>query len=157
MECVIETKANSILDFIHGLRGELQVTLKKEPGPPGCMTAEAARTKLVVCDRGRTPGRGTRMTRSMHASWPTGVHEQAQLGLSRRSRRPHAEGISTQLSDHQQRSRTSHEPGEAIYRSWVFLVPASSLCAGHRADWLAKITEVGVLRRPSFTTNNSMP
>jgi len=36
--CVIETKANAILDFIHGLRGELQVTLKKEPGPPGCMT-----------------------------------------------------------------------------------------------------------------------
>ncbi len=26
MECVIETKANVILDFI----------LKKEPGPPGC-------------------------------------------------------------------------------------------------------------------------
>jgi hypothetical protein len=26
MECVIETKANVILDFIHGLRGEVQVT-----------------------------------------------------------------------------------------------------------------------------------
>jgi hypothetical protein len=26
MECVIETKANAILDFIHGLRGELHVT-----------------------------------------------------------------------------------------------------------------------------------
>ena len=38
MECVIETKANIILDFIHGLRGELQVTLKKEPGPRGCTT-----------------------------------------------------------------------------------------------------------------------
>ena len=25
MECVIETKANIILDFIHGLRGELPV------------------------------------------------------------------------------------------------------------------------------------
>ena len=26
MECVIETKASVILDFIHGLRGELHVT-----------------------------------------------------------------------------------------------------------------------------------
>jgi hypothetical protein len=29
MECVIETKANVILDFIHGLRGELQVTFEE--------------------------------------------------------------------------------------------------------------------------------
>src|SRR6476646_616126 len=29
MECVIETKANIILDFIHGLRGELQVTFEE--------------------------------------------------------------------------------------------------------------------------------
>jgi hypothetical protein len=29
MECVIETKASIILDFIHGLRGELQVTFEE--------------------------------------------------------------------------------------------------------------------------------
>ena len=29
MECVIETKANVILEFIHGLRGELQVTFEE--------------------------------------------------------------------------------------------------------------------------------
>jgi hypothetical protein len=29
MECVIETKANIILDFIHGLRGELHVTFEE--------------------------------------------------------------------------------------------------------------------------------
>src|SRR5476649_282587 len=29
MECVIETKANVILDFIHGLRGELHVTFEE--------------------------------------------------------------------------------------------------------------------------------
>jgi hypothetical protein len=27
MECVIETKASTILQFIHGMRGDLQVTL----------------------------------------------------------------------------------------------------------------------------------
>ena len=29
MECVIETKANTILQFIHGLRGELHVTFEE--------------------------------------------------------------------------------------------------------------------------------
>jgi hypothetical protein len=38
MECVIETKANITLDFVHGLRGELQVTFEEGPGPPGCTT-----------------------------------------------------------------------------------------------------------------------
>ena len=29
MECIIETKASTILQFIHGLRGDLQVTLEE--------------------------------------------------------------------------------------------------------------------------------
>jgi hypothetical protein len=29
MECLIETKANAILDFIHGLRGDLHVTFEE--------------------------------------------------------------------------------------------------------------------------------
>ena len=33
MECVIETKANIILDFIHGLRGELHVTFEEGTWP----------------------------------------------------------------------------------------------------------------------------
>ena len=38
MESVIETKASMILQFIDGLRGDLQVTLKKVPRPPGYAT-----------------------------------------------------------------------------------------------------------------------
>ena len=38
MECVIETKANTILQFIDGLRGDVALPLKKEPGRPGCTT-----------------------------------------------------------------------------------------------------------------------
>ena len=37
MESIVETKASSLLQFMHGLQGELHVT-KKEPGQPGCMT-----------------------------------------------------------------------------------------------------------------------
>ena len=38
MECVIETKASTILQFIQGLSGSLHVTFENEPGPPGCTT-----------------------------------------------------------------------------------------------------------------------
>jgi len=37
MDCVIETKANIILDFIRGPEN-CRSPLKKEPGPFGCMT-----------------------------------------------------------------------------------------------------------------------
>ena len=38
MECVIETKASTILQFIDGLRGDLQVTFEEGTGPLGCTT-----------------------------------------------------------------------------------------------------------------------
>src|SRR6202789_3779042 len=51
MECVIETKASMILDFIDGLRGELQVTF--EEGTWATWLYDLLKphvTKLVVCD-----------------------------------------------------------------------------------------------------------
>ena len=51
MECVIETKANIILDFIHGLRGELHVTF--EEGTWAAWLYDLLKphvAKLVVCD-----------------------------------------------------------------------------------------------------------
>ncbi|MGC2464491.1 MAG: hypothetical protein WA517_04785, partial [Candidatus Acidiferrum sp.] len=51
MECVIETKANIILDFIHGLRGELHVTF--EEGTWAAWMYDLLKphvTELVVCD-----------------------------------------------------------------------------------------------------------
>ena len=38
MESIVETKASSILQFIHGLRGEMHVTWE---GQPGCTTCFA--------------------------------------------------------------------------------------------------------------------
>jgi hypothetical protein len=51
MECVIETKASVILDFIYGLRGELHVTF--EEGTWAAWLYDLLKphvTKLVVCD-----------------------------------------------------------------------------------------------------------
>src|SRR5258706_14066866 len=51
MECVIETKANMILQFIDGLRGDLQVTF--EEGTYAAWLQDLLKphvTKLLVCD-----------------------------------------------------------------------------------------------------------
>ena len=51
MECVIETKASMILQFINGLRGDLQVTF--EEGASAAWLYDLLKpyvTKLVVCD-----------------------------------------------------------------------------------------------------------
>ena len=37
MEAVLETKTETILQFMHGLRGSLQVTFEEGTWPPGCM------------------------------------------------------------------------------------------------------------------------
>jgi transposase len=51
MECVIETKASMILQFIHGVRGDLHVTF--EEGTWAAWLYDLLKphvTKLVVCD-----------------------------------------------------------------------------------------------------------
>jgi hypothetical protein len=63
MECVIETKTSTILQFIDGLRGDVQVTLKKQPGPPGCTTSRRAHPP-----DNRAPGAEDR-NRSRLISW----------------------------------------------------------------------------------------
>jgi hypothetical protein len=64
MECVIETKASVILDFIHGLRGELQVTF--EEGTWATWLFDLLKphvTKLVVCDPRKNARQGNKNDR----------------------------------------------------------------------------------------------
>jgi hypothetical protein len=51
MECVLETKADTILQFVHGLRGSLHVT--REEGTCAAWLHDLLKshvTRLVVCD-----------------------------------------------------------------------------------------------------------
>ena len=51
MECVIETKASVILQFIHGLSGDLHVTLEEATSAAWLYDLLKPHvTKLVVCD-----------------------------------------------------------------------------------------------------------
>jgi transposase len=64
MECVIETKASVILDFIHGLRGELQVTF--EEGTWATWLYDLLKPhvwKLVVCDPRKNSRQGNKNDR----------------------------------------------------------------------------------------------
>ena len=64
MECVIETKAITILEFIHGLRGELQVTF--EEGTWAAWLYDLLKphvTRLVVCDPRKNVTQGNKNDR----------------------------------------------------------------------------------------------
>lgn len=57
MESIVETKASSLLQFIHGLRGELHVTWEKAPGQPGCNDL-GRRRQILGLSRKNMQGRG---------------------------------------------------------------------------------------------------
>jgi hypothetical protein len=74
MECVIQTKASMILQFIDGLRGDVQVTFEEGTSaawlydllkPHVTRLGFAIREKTSPCER------ATRVTRSTPADWPT--------------------------------------------------------------------------------------
>ena len=74
MESVIETKASSILQFLHGLRGELHVTW--EEGTWAAWLYDLLQPQvqhIVVCNPRRNAllKEGSRATRWMRTSWPT--------------------------------------------------------------------------------------
>ena len=73
MECIIETKASTILQFFQGLSGSLHVTF--EEGTWAAWLYDLLKphvTKLVVCNPRKNAllQSGARMTGSMRASWP---------------------------------------------------------------------------------------
>ena len=155
MESVVETKASMILDFIHGLRGEVQVTF--EEGTSAAWLYDLLKphvTKLTVCDPRRN----------------------ALLKEGNKSDRVDARKLAELLQNNQLRSIYHGEHGvralkelarsyltitkdlgrvmtrvKAIYRSWAIPCTGKQVYAQrHRAEWLAKITEAGGGRGAEF-------
>jgi hypothetical protein len=107
MECVIETKASMILQFIDGLGGDVYVTF--EEGTWAASLYDLLKpqvTKVVVCDRrlNALSQEGNQNDSGDAGSWPN-CCTTAALGLSRRPRPANLEGTSAQLSDHHPRSQ----------------------------------------------------
>ena len=152
MECVIETKASTILQFFDGLRGELHVTF--EEGTWAAWLFDLLKphvTKLIVCD----PRRNALLQDGNQNDRVDARKLSDLLYLNKLNAVYHGDhGLRTlkelgrsYLTITRDQSRVMSRI-KAIYRSWA--IP----CSGkqvyglrHRVEWLAKIPEPGVHRR----------
>src|ERR1700675_1759754 len=152
MECVIETKASMILQFIDGLRGDVHVTF--EEGTSAAWLYDLLKphvTKLVVCD----PRKNASM-REGNQSDKIDARRLAEL-LSLNHLHPVYHGehglgslkelVRSYLTITKDLGRVMSRV-KAIYRSWGIPCTGKQVYAPrHRAEWLGKISEPGVRRR----------
>jgi transposase len=152
MECILETKAATILEFLQGLRGSLSVTF--EEGTSAAWLHDLLKphvSHLVVCDPRKNAllKDGSKSDRidarklaellrgnQLHAVYhgEHGVRALKELGRS-------------YLTITQDVTRVMNRI-KALYRSWAIPCSGASVYAPrHRAEWLAKIVEGGVHRR----------
>jgi len=155
MECVIETKASIILQFIHGLRGDLQVTF--EEGTWAAWLYDLLKphvTEVVVCNP-----RKIALLKDGSKSDRIDARKLAeQLYMNKLQPVYHGEhGLRTlkelarsYLTITKDLTRVKNRL-KALYRSWGIPCAGNEVYAPrHRAEWLAKISEPGVRRRAEF-------
>jgi len=151
MECVIETKASTILQFIDGLRGDLRVTF--EEGTWAAWLYDLLKphvTEVLVCN--------TRKNALLNGS------KSDRIDARKLSEMLYMNNIKS-VYHGQHGLRTLKELGrsyltitkdltrvmnrlKALYRSWAIPCAGKEVYAPrYRAEWLAKISEAGVRRR----------
>src|SRR5712672_4839650 len=155
MECVIETKASMILQFIDGLRGDLQVTF--EEGTSAAWLYDLLKphvTKLLVCD----PRKNASMKEGNKSDKIDARRLAELLRLNHLNPVYHGEHglrslkelVRSYLTITKDLGRVMSRV-KAIYRSWGIACTGKQVYAPqHRAEWLAKINEPGVHRRAEF-------
>jgi transposase len=149
MECLLETKAATILEFIQGLRGTLSLTF--EEGTSAAWLHDLVKphvSRLVVCDP-----RKAALLKEGNKSDRIDARKLAEL-LRTNQVKPvyHGEhGIRTlkelgrsYLTVSKEITRTMNRI-KSLYRSWAIPCPGTTVYAPrHHAEWLAKIVEPGV-------------
>jgi transposase len=152
MECVIETKASMILQFIDGLRGDLHVTF--EEGTWAAWLYDLLKphvTEVLVCNP-----RKNALLKEGSKGDKIDARKLAEL-LRLNNLKPvyHGEhGIRTlkelarsYLTITKDLTRVMNRL-KALYRSWAIPCAGNEVYAPrHRSEWLGKIREVGVRRR----------
>ena len=152
MESVIETKASSILQFIHGLRGELHVTW--EEGTWAAWLYDLLKPhvhQVVVCNPRRNA-----LLKEGSKSDKIDAHELADL-LRTGMVRPvyHGEhGLRTLRELGRSYQTISQDLNrvmnrlKALYRGWGIACGGTQVYAPrHREEWLGKLEHPGVRRR----------
>jgi transposase len=155
MESVIETKANTILQFLRGLRGELQVTL--EEGTSAAWLYDLLKphvARIVVCD----PRKNASMKQGNKSDKIDARRLAELLRLNHLNPVYHGEhGLRTLKELVRSYLTITKDLGrvmtrvKALYRSWAIPCTGKQIYAPrHRAEWLGKIGEPGVHRRAEF-------
>jgi transposase len=152
MECVIETKASTILEFIHGLRGDLHVTF--EEGTWATWLYDLMKphvTGVVVCN----PRKNALLKEGSKGDKIDARKLAELLRLNNLKSVYHGEnGIRTlkelarsYLTITKDLTRVMNRL-KALYRSWAIPCAGKEVYAPrHRSEWLGKISEAGVRRR----------
>src|SRR6202023_1434349 len=152
MEAILETKAETILQLIHGLRGSLHVTFE-EGTCPGVLhpLLKPPVTQVLVCDP-----RKNALIKAGNKSDRIDARKLADLlYLNKLNPVYHGEtGIRTlkevarsYLALTRDTTRVMNRL-KALYRSWAIPCAGQGVYAPlYRSEWLAKITEAGVHRR----------
>ena len=149
MECLLETKATTILEFIQGLQGTLSLTF--EEGTSAAWLHDLLKphvSRLVVCDP-----RKAALLKDGNKSDRIDARKLAEL-LRTNQLKPvyHGEhGVRTlkelgrsYLTLTKDVTRVMNRI-KALYRSWAIPCSGTTVYAPrHRAEWLAKIGEPGV-------------
>jgi transposase len=155
LECVIETKASLILQFIDGLRGELHVTF--EEGTCAAWLYDLLKphvTRLVVCD----PRKNASMKQGNKSDKIDARRLAELLRLDHLNPVYHGEHglrslkelVRSYLTITKDLGRVMSRV-KAIYRSWGIACTGKQVYAPrHRDEWLGKIGEPGVRRRAEF-------
>ena len=155
LEAILETKAQTILQFIRGLRGSLHVTF--EEGTCAAWLHDLLKphvAQVVVCDPrknnlGKVGNKNDRndarelaelLYRGKLKSVYHGEHGMRTLKELGRSYLAITRDLTRVMSR-----------VKAIYRSWGIVCAGQQVYAPrYRGEWLAKITEPGVRRRAEF-------
>jgi transposase len=155
MESIIETKANTILEFLKGLRGELHLTFEEGTWTSWLYDLLQPQVKrVVVCNPRRNA-----LLKEGSKSDRVDARKLAEL-LYTKMLRPvyHRENgmravkelarSYVTISKDQARVMTRVK---ALYRSWGIACSGKQIyTVRHRASWLGKIKEPGVRRRADF-------
>src|SRR5712672_2322434 len=155
LECVVETKASIILQFIDGLRGELHITFQE--GTSAAWLYDLLKphvTRIVVCD----PRKNASMKEGNKSDKIDARRLAELLRLNHLNPVYHGEHGLRSLKELVRSYLTiTKDVGrvmsrvKAIYRSWGIACTGKQVYAPqHRVEWLAKITEPGVRRRAEF-------
>jgi transposase len=152
MECVIETKAHTILQFIHGLGGDVHLTF--EEGTWAGWLYDLLKphvTKLVVCN----PRKNALLKEGSKSDRIDARKLAELLYMSKLSSVYHGEHGLRMLKELSRSYLTiTKDLGrvmnrlKALYRGWAIPCAGTQVYAPHyRSEWLAKIHEAGVRRR----------